>query len=151
MNSLTTTAHRTSHRFGECCRVGPGASRNNCGRHPARTTLLSVLVDAVRELVCGPVVDDVSGGERSALIHPHVYRTRPTERKTTTRVVELRRRHAEVSQNAMDLRHALIRQQSCEAGEPAVHRHEAIAEALQTSRGPLESIFVSVDTDDSAV
>ncbi len=74
-------------------------------RDLARIALLTELADHLAERIGIELLDQLERSLPAARIHAHVERTLLHEREAALGAVELRRRHAEIENDSIDLRH----------------------------------------------
>ena len=90
------------------------------GYFPRRFVLAPVAQDA-GQLLRGVAVHDVCRRQPSPLVHAHVERSLSAERESALHGVEMVRRNPQISQNAVDLRHAAQPQRPAQEAEIALH------------------------------
>jgi hypothetical protein len=115
---------------------------------PGCEPLLAVLAQDPHEVALVVGVEDVGRRDAARLVHPHVQRRVLGVGEAALRLVELQRRHPEVHEDALD---GAVRVLVDDVGDlvvHGVHRHEPVAEPLETRRGQGERLEVAVDAED---
>ena len=150
------------HRARQAQRVGELAGFGGALERPsdaARVALLAVLPQDAGQRLVVEAADELERGLAVLGIHAHVDRALPLPREAAARLVDLHRRHAEVRDDAVELRDAdrpdlpelpeLI-EQGRQLAEAAAHRDEAVAEARQALAGDAQGLGIAIDADHPA-
>ena len=103
--------------------------------------------DDVRQLVVGEPLHELERRLATGAVHPHVDRPLAAEAHSARRLVELRRAHAEVRAEAVDLGEPGRRERRDDLAERRLDEGHTIAEASEPLLGGRERDLVTIERD----
>lgn len=126
------------------------SSSDNGAGDSSRIALFSVLIDQIGKFAFWKLIDQIRSGATRTLIHAHIERTVGEKAQPPLWTVQLSRRHAEIKDHAVNLRHADRHQVLLECAEIPLTQTHARCETRQPLSSCGNRIRVAIDSNQNA-
>jgi hypothetical protein len=143
-------SHRCDDELGELGRRPDrthGARPNNRSGNPTGRRFFAIAGNDVGQLLLAEPIHQIRRRERLPAIHPHVERPLAFKAESSLRRLQLKRRHTQIRQNAINLSDASATENDGHLSEVGSNDLTAGGKPAEPVPGHLQSLFIAVQGD----